>query len=156
MYSILETNSRKRMRMAYQFCFIFGRYIQVAVEIWYCLFAEGIDLSVSIHHHSVFSCHCNLDEWTNFLERIGIVPKNQDSPDEIMDDVRLWVSYRGQTLSRTGMQNITWITLACPKILPSFFWLTFGYHLHLSVRGMMYYREALAIQSSIDMEDAEG
>ncbi|XP_059452724.1 callose synthase 7-like isoform X2 [Corylus avellana] len=36
------------------------------------------------------------DEWTNFLERIDVYPK-----DEKMDLIRHWVSYRGQTLSRT-------------------------------------------------------
>lgn len=85
------------------------------------LFAERINLSVSINHNAVFSYHCNLDEWKNFLERVDYHPKPEDSLREIMDDVRHWVSYRGQTLSRTGMQNINWITLACPKILPSFF-----------------------------------
>nr|CAD1834785.1 unnamed protein product [Ananas comosus var. bracteatus] len=41
------------------------------------------------------------DEWSNFLERIKFVPKDEDSLKEKMDDVRHWVSYRGQTLART-------------------------------------------------------
>ena len=47
-----------------------------------------------------------LDEWNNFLERIG----RSDSTDEVelqknpsdALELRFWVSYRGQTLARTG------------------------------------------------------
>lgn len=35
-----------------------------------------------------------LDEWTNFLERLGTKVKSED--------IRYWASFRGQTLSRTG------------------------------------------------------
>ncbi|XP_072994078.1 callose synthase 7-like [Typha latifolia] len=59
------------------------------------------------------------DEWRNFLERINFVPKDENSLKEKMDTVRQWVSYRGQTLSRT-------------------------------VRGMMYYRQALELQCFLD------
>ena len=45
-------------------------------------------------------CGHDLDEWTNFLERIEVHPK-----DEKMDLTRHWVSYRGQTLSRTGLSD---------------------------------------------------
>ncbi|XP_010923298.1 callose synthase 7 [Elaeis guineensis] len=41
------------------------------------------------------------DEWKNFLERINYHPKEGDSLKEKMEHVRHWVSYRGQTLSRT-------------------------------------------------------
>ncbi|KAK8958474.1 Callose synthase 7 [Platanthera guangdongensis] len=64
------------------------------------------------------------DEWRNFLERMSI--KRDESYEENlkdhMDDVRRWVSYRGQTLSRT-------------------------------VRGMMYYRDALELQCFLDMAE---
>ncbi|GMH07103.1 hypothetical protein Nepgr_008943 [Nepenthes gracilis] len=58
------------------------------------------------------------DEWTNFVERIndpqlGYVDKDR------MELIRHWVSYRGQTLSRT-------------------------------VRGMMYYRQALDLQCFLE------
>ncbi|XVF20923.1 hypothetical protein REPUB_Repub12eG0045600 [Reevesia pubescens] len=55
------------------------------------------------------------DEWTNFQERMNC------KPDEV--DIRRWVSYRGQTLSR-------------------------------SVRGMMYYKEALELQCSMEFTDS--
>jgi len=44
----------------------------------------------------------SLDEWKNFLERIGVEPDNEVSIKGRMDDIRLWASYRGQTLARTG------------------------------------------------------
>ncbi|GJM94221.1 hypothetical protein PR202_ga10850 [Eleusine coracana subsp. coracana] len=42
-----------------------------------------------------------LDEWKNFLERIGVDSDAGDAVKGYMDDVRLWASYRGQTLART-------------------------------------------------------
>jgi callose synthase len=44
----------------------------------------------------------SLDEWTNFLERIGVGPDDGEALKGYMDDIRLWASYRGQTLARTG------------------------------------------------------
>ncbi|KAF3791246.1 Callose synthase 9 [Nymphaea thermarum] len=63
------------------------------------------------------------DEWKNFLERLGKDENASDAetfsnPDDVME-LRLWASYRGQTLART-------------------------------VRGMMYYRKALMLQSYIE------
>ncbi|KAG1347013.1 callose synthase 7 [Cocos nucifera] len=57
------------------------------------------------------------DEWKNFKEPKDVVK-------EKMEDIRHWVSYRGQTLSRT-------------------------------VRGMMYYRQALELQCFLDMSEDE-
>ncbi|XP_043687669.1 callose synthase 7-like [Telopea speciosissima] len=55
------------------------------------------------------------DEWSNFLER-----RNDEKDDNTKAELtRQWVSYRGQTLSRT-------------------------------VRGMMYYRQALELQCFLD------
>ncbi|XBH82000.1 hypothetical protein VPH35_107468 [Triticum aestivum] len=61
------------------------------------------------------------DEWKNFLERVDC--KNEEElreTEQTEDELRLWASYRGQTLTRT-------------------------------VRGMMYYRQALVLQSCLDM-----
>ncbi|KAK1670165.1 hypothetical protein QYE76_058324 [Lolium multiflorum] len=61
------------------------------------------------------------DEWKNFLERVQC--KGEDElreTEQLEDELRLWASYRGQTLTRT-------------------------------VRGMMYYRQALVLQSFLDM-----
>ncbi|KAJ7545909.1 hypothetical protein O6H91_08G015900 [Diphasiastrum complanatum] len=66
------------------------------------------------------------DEWKNFLERISLTEAElerqlqQKSIDLL--ELRLWASYRGQTLART-------------------------------VRGMMYYRKALLLQSFLDRTD---
>ncbi|KAG0567651.1 hypothetical protein KC19_7G151300 [Ceratodon purpureus] len=78
------------------------------------------------------------DEWYNFLERIGLIenivlqkvgqPKPDESDLKVKLQLRLWASYRGQTLART-------------------------------VRGMMYYKEALILQgmqegtSGVDLEE---
>ncbi|KAH7833941.1 hypothetical protein Vadar_011284 [Vaccinium darrowii] len=58
------------------------------------------------------------EEWENFEKRIGD-PKSGYSTTDRVELIREWVSYRGQTLSRT-------------------------------VRGMMYYRQALELQSFLD------
>ncbi|KAL3516603.1 hypothetical protein ACH5RR_023505, partial [Cinchona calisaya] len=65
------------------------------------------------------------DEWENFLERVGC-----GSEEDLMvnvkleEELRLWASYRGQTLTKT-------------------------------VRGMMYYRQALELQAFLDMAKDE-
>ncbi|KAF0917198.1 hypothetical protein E2562_017105 [Oryza meyeriana var. granulata] len=41
------------------------------------------------------------DEWQNFLQRIDFIPKNEESLETKMEDICLWASYRGQTLTRT-------------------------------------------------------
>ncbi|CAL9757214.1 unnamed protein product [Musa acuminata subsp. burmannicoides] len=64
------------------------------------------------------------DEWRNFYERIRSDPNDEELKNH-MDDLRHWVSYRGQTLSRT-------------------------------VRGMMYYRQALKLQCFLDMVQDRG
>lgn len=72
------------------------------------------------------------DEWKNFLDRIGLIESTfetqlnsgQLSADDLLK-LRLWASYRGQTLART-------------------------------VRGMMYYRRALMLQSFLEMQGYEG
>lgn len=63
------------------------------------------------------------DEWKNFLERIGrdeytLVSELKENPNDLLE-LRLWASYRGQTLART-------------------------------VRGMMYYRRALVLESYME------
>nr|WJO13371.1 callose synthase 7 [Lilium hybrid cultivar] len=61
------------------------------------------------------------DEWRNFLERVNM-PSDENSLKRKMELTCQWVSYRGQTLSRT-------------------------------VRGMMYYRQALELQCFLDMAE---
>jgi len=70
-----------------------------------------------------------------------------------MDDIRLWASYRGQTLARTG------IMISYPSL--SYKICVFSAYLILSillciVRGMMYCRRALELQCYEDMINDEG
>ena len=55
--------------------------------------------------HLSLSLTWSADEWANFLERIGRGESSEDdfkdSPSDILE-LRFWVSYRGQTLARTG------------------------------------------------------
>jgi callose synthase len=47
------------------------------------------------------------DEWKNFLERVDRKSEEELREDEeLEEELRLWASYRGQTLTRTGMQYL--------------------------------------------------
>ncbi|PPS13363.1 hypothetical protein GOBAR_AA07211 [Gossypium barbadense] len=63
------------------------------------------------------------DEWNNFLERVQPFGNKDESEEaHLKEEIRKWVSYRGQTLSKT-------------------------------VRGMMYYRQALELQYCLEFSD---
>jgi hypothetical protein len=47
------------------------------------------------------SSYACADEWKNFQERVGWEEELKESED-LMEELRLWASYRGQTLIRTG------------------------------------------------------
>lgn len=47
----------------------------------------------------------SIDEWKNFLERIGCENLENLNDDQKEEELRQWASYRGQTLSRTGTYN---------------------------------------------------
>ncbi|KAL6575472.1 Callose synthase 2 [Orobanche hederae] len=65
------------------------------------------------------------DEWENFLERVGCSSEEDLKGNiKLEEELRLWASYRGQTLTKT-------------------------------VRGMMYYRQALELQAFLDMAREE-
>ncbi|KAJ0968856.1 hypothetical protein J5N97_021733 [Dioscorea zingiberensis] len=65
------------------------------------------------------------DEWKNFVKRTNCkYEQDLQMSEELEEELRLWASYRGQTLTRT-------------------------------VRGMMYYRKALELQSFLDMASDE-
>lgn len=47
------------------------------------------------------------DEWNNFLERVNCSSEeglkgSDELEEDLRQDLRLWASYRGQTLTRTG------------------------------------------------------
>ncbi|XP_011086981.1 callose synthase 1 [Sesamum indicum] len=65
------------------------------------------------------------DEWENFLERVSCSSEEDLKGNvKLEEELRLWASYRGQTLTKT-------------------------------VRGMMYYRQALELQAFLDMAKEE-
>lgn len=43
----------------------------------------------------------SLDEWKNFLERFDC-KSEEELKEELDEELRLWASYRGQTLTKTG------------------------------------------------------
>lgn len=109
-----------------------------------------------------------LDQWKNFLERVGCEDLNALLSEEKEDELRDWASFRGQTLSRTG---ITSKMVACKDFFFFFFLsiISFKYGLYeklvsyfsflslvLTVRGMMYYKKALKLQAFLDLAEDEG
>jgi hypothetical protein len=47
------------------------------------------------------------DEWKNFLQRVHC--QNEDElreTEQMEEELRLWASYRGQTLTRTGILSL--------------------------------------------------
>ncbi|KAG6790984.1 hypothetical protein POTOM_000094 [Populus tomentosa] len=92
------------------------------------------------------------DEWKNFLDRIGCDENAPDSelinnPDDKLE-LRIWASYRGQTLARTGKGRSSFLMLAFTDLLALSGLLVSS--LEEIVRGMMYYRKALMLQSYLE------
>lgn len=95
-------NLRRKMRTGSQFCSTCRKYILVRWSLTLVLFFSlfGIDLNLPLPTNY----DCQIDEWTNFQDRIKD-PKNEFSDKDKSELIRQWVSYRGQTLSRTGLDN---------------------------------------------------
>ncbi|KAF8395923.1 hypothetical protein HHK36_019878 [Tetracentron sinense] len=116
------------------------------------------------------------DEWRNFLARIGrdenaLDSELFDNPSDILE-LRFWASYRGQTLARTGKSYLLKLFSGCStgvyalKDLHSTLSETlFAFNESIVtnyscnseatdykniVRGMMYYRKALMLQSYLE------
>lgn len=103
------------------------------------------------------------DEWNNFRERMKW--DNEEDVrglDEALEEnLRLWASYRGQTLTKTGMKCVYYIFVATFFLLlitgrQAFSCIFTCSFVLLSVRGMMYYRKALELQAFLDMAKDEG
>jgi callose synthase len=116
------------------------------------------------------------DEWNNFLERMNRNSKELKNSEEELklsedseEELRLWASYRGQTLTRTGT---LFLPLSLSLMVDACLWFDLNYagtsfpslncrdfdivFLQLLVRGMMYYRRALELQAFLDMAQDEG
>ncbi|XP_011044775.1 PREDICTED: putative callose synthase 6 isoform X3 [Populus euphratica] len=102
------------------------------------------------------------DEWKNFEERIND-QKLMLSPKEKMEFTRQWVSYRGQTLARTGLNSEgfwcfiyllhLWMLTrpSCDRVCVHVYGCTHNSLCFLfPVRGMMYYRQALELQCLLE------
>lgn len=112
---------RWKMKTVYQSFTISKRFIQV--PFYYQLLENELPFSVmflSLFCYLFFVCLTPLcfllDEWTNFMERIGCT-KDQEvwENEENILLLRHWASLRGQTLCRTGTLN------------------TFSYHILLDI-----------------------
>lgn len=56
------------------------------------------------------------DEWTNFLERVKCNNEEElKGSDELEEELRLWASYRGQTLTRTGILFVCLFLCFCTR-----------------------------------------
>ena len=63
-------------------------------------------LVIQSSEHQPHACLSYLlaDEWKNFLERVQCKSEEELRETELLEDeLRLWASYRGQTLTRTGI-----------------------------------------------------
>lgn len=106
-----------------------------------------------------------VDEWKHFLQRVDCNTEEElRETKQLEDELRLWASYRGQTLTRTGIFSsilchsfyilFSWEQLSDSNVFRS---LIHWQLLHfLTVRGMMYYRQALVLQAFLDMARDEG
>ena len=47
------------------------------------------------------------DEWNNFLQRMKCNSEELKLSDDSKEELRLWASYRGQTLTRTGTLSLS-------------------------------------------------
>lgn len=61
-----------------------------------------------------FGCQCT-DEWNNFIQRVKSTEEDIKGceSDELVEELRLWASYRGQTLTRTGSLSLSLSPLPC-------------------------------------------
>lgn len=51
--------------------------------------------------------YISLDEWKNFLERVNCSTEEElRGVAELEEELRLWASYRGQTLTKTGSPSL--------------------------------------------------
>jgi hypothetical protein len=99
LYKILMT----QMRMGSQSFTISKRYILVSKFIQHQLVylrMFGTDFDILLLFSFI------IDEWTNFLQRVKCTSEEDlRGKSELDEELRLWASHRGQTLSRTGIKT---------------------------------------------------
>lgn len=107
MFYIQRKSLTRRMKMGSQYCFTYKRFILV-----HQFLILDKTSNVYFYTNSSFTeliLH-EIDEWTNFLDRLNDPMLLEKDKSEFL---REWVSYRGQTLARTGTkdQNVNHIVL---------------------------------------------
>lgn len=87
-----STCKRSFLVNCFLFCFLLFLLLQYSVH-WY--------LNCSFMNPWLIA-----DEWTNFLERVKCESEEElRANDELEEKLRLWASYRGQTLTKTGISR---------------------------------------------------
>jgi hypothetical protein len=97
------------MRMEFPFFSTCKKFTQVFFSLAYHLleliFMRFFLCVCPLSSETDFLCTILIeDEWKNFLERVGC--KNEEvlrEDEQLEEKLCLWVSYRGQTLTRTGI-----------------------------------------------------
>ena len=83
----------------------YKKFIQVKEQLCpLLLFMQQCAMMKCLQNIWRLLCHVMpmcVDEWKNFQERVGWEEELKES-EELMEELRLWASYRGQTLARTG------------------------------------------------------
>lgn len=103
-----------------------------------------------------------LDEWKNFLERMQCEYSEVLKDESKKEELRNWASFRSQTLSRTGERKVLVMFISLAFILDQADAIFIRNMVSnfvsfvVTVRGMMYYREALRVQAFLEMAEEEG
>lgn len=150
---------RWKMKTVYQSFTTSKRFIQVSFyyQLLEVEFQHDVPLTTSLVYFLVYltSLYFLLDEWNNFMERLGCKKESEVwENDENILQLRHWASLRGQTLCRTG--TFKDFFLSHSFWLNSFLLIVYRYCIFFSVRGMMYYRRALKLQAFLDMASEGG
>jgi len=88
------------------------------------------------------------------LERVCCEDRRSLEDENKSEELRLWASFRGQTLGRTGPVFVLFSKFDdVHGILRHF---CDHEIIFVTVRGMMYYTEALKLQAFLDMAEDEG
>ena len=99
----------------------------------------------------------SLDEWKNFLERQKCSNEEElKEVSELEEELRLWASYRGQTLTKTGFSSFPLSATFHLSLLIKRCSTSNSVFYRNSVRGMMYYRKALELQAFLDTAEDQG
>lgn len=153
----LEMENEDGVSIIYYLQKIYPGFILLSTTWRRTFFQYDVPLPISLVYFLVYltSLYFLLDEWNNFMERLGCKKESEVwENDENILQLRHWASLRGQTLCRTG--TFKDFFLSHSFWLNSFLLIVYRYCIFFSVRGMMYYRRALKLQAFLDMASEGG